>query len=234
MVLVTWWGHSSLEFRTESNRILCDPIDDRSLCSQIGETSVAPNAIFVSHSHWDHYSPSTLSRLASESTILFGAEGDVDFSLLPGSMGSVETRLLQAGDVVDLGDTAVEVFVSSEGVSYLFTFKKEDLVAFFMGDSLVLQPMKAIQADFVFFPFWLLKNERAAPALHVFLENVLSVPVHFHRDPEARPNFYVSDDEFARLTEEISHMLELPRGEPHCLCVDGSKVAVRQSGPETL
>lgn len=226
MVLVTWFGHSSVAFETQQDLYLCDPISDPSLCSDLPELAQPPRAIFVSHKHWDHFSPETLALIAGEETCLFAPKAVIDVAEADDKLAHLTMRPIEPGDAVDLGDVVCEVFEASEGVGYVLTFKRDDIVAFVMGDSTLLEPMEDIETDLTFFPMWALQNAENGSALSEFLNLSISIPVHYHHDRSARSNFFLHPDEFARLTEPLETIKVLKRGCHYEVRVSDGKVLI--------
>jgi len=110
-------------------------------------------------------------------------------------------------------------------VAFVFTFKRDDIVVFFMGDSVLLKPMKDIQADVVFFPMWPFKNPESGRELAGFLESSISIPMHYHHEPSAKQNFFT----FASLADPIGTVRTLSRGQGYDLWVSGAKVRLEPS-----
>lgn len=226
MVLISWFGHSCVGFQTQRSLYLCDPISDLGLCCEIRELTQQPKAIFISHEHRDHFSPETISRVGSEGTFLFAPSSVTGPAKSDERFDRLSVRGVEPGDAIELGDVACEVFEASEGVAYVLTFKEDDIVAFFMGDSVLLEPMKDIEADLTFFPVWALRRTENAPALSEFLNLSISIPVHYHHDRSAKSNFFVHPGEFARLTEPIETIKVLKRAQYYNVRVSDGKVLI--------
>ncbi len=229
MAQMIWFGHSCVGFRTEQTFCLCDPISDPDLLSEIPPLETPPKGIFVSHEHWDHFHPETISQVAAERTIIYGPKDVIDLLQTDNRLSHLCARAVEPGQMIDIGDVACEVFSASEGVAYVFTFKRDDIVVFFMGDSVLLEPMKSIEADIVFFPMWPFKDPKRGRELSDFLKSSISIPMHFHQEPSAKQNFFIDMAKFASLTDPIGTVRALSRGQDYDVWVSGAKVRLEPS-----
>jgi len=224
VVYLTWFGHSSVRFETARTSCLCDPISDPDLLSEIPPLETPPKAIFVSHEHWDHFHPETIRQVAGEATIIYGPKEVIDLAKKDERLSGLCKRAVEPGDAIDIGDVACEVVSASEGIAYVLTFKRDDIVVLFMGDSVLLEPMKSIKADLVFFPMWPFKDPRSGRELADFLKSSISIPMHYHHDASAKQNFFIDKEKFAALTDPIGTVRPLSRGQGYDVWVRGPKV----------
>ncbi|MBN1593943.1 MAG: MBL fold metallo-hydrolase [Candidatus Coatesbacteria bacterium] len=215
MVQLSWFGHSTVFFRNRNCSCICDPISDQSILSSVPTLESEPRAAFVSHKHWDHFHPETISDIAAEGMMLYAPEDVVDVAQADERLSRLRLRAVQPGDMVDLGGIACEVLEASEGVAYAFTFKRDNIVIIFMGDSVLLEPMKSIRSDIVFFPLWPFKDPEHADELREFLRVNVAIPMHFHHDPSARQNFFIGEEEFKELMDSIGTARVLTRREKY-------------------
>ncbi len=234
MVRLTWLGHSSVCFQTQQTMSLCDPISDPSLLSEIPPLPEPPKAIFVSHEHWDHFHPDTISQVAADKTIIYGPKEVIDLLKEDERLCHLCSRAVEPGEMIDIGDIACEIVEASEGIAFIFTFKRDDIVAFFMGDSVLLEPMKSIQTDIVFFPMWPFKDPKCGPELAEFLKSSISIPMHFHHDLTAKQNFFIDKEKFASLIDPIGSVRSLPRGQAYDVWVSGTRVQLEPSASPPL
>lgn len=195
--------------------------------SEIPPLEAPARAIFVSHEHWDHFHPDTIEAVADCGTIVYGPEQVINSLKADERLEHLRSRPVEAGEMLDLGDIACEVFAASEGVCFVFTFKKDDIIVFFMGDSVLLEPIEAIEADVVFFPVWPFGDARSGQKLASFLRSSISVPMHFHHDTSAKTNFFVDKGELDRLNERIGTLEVLSRGQEYDVRVRGTKVRLK-------
>lgn len=224
VVHLTWFGHSCVRFQTARTYCLCDPISDPGLLSQIPPLEAPPRAIFVSHEHWDHFHPETIRQASGEATIIYAPREVIDLAAKDERLSGLCKRAVEPGDAIDMGDVACEVVSASEGVAYVLTFKIDDIVVLFMGDSVLLEPMISIKVDIVFFPMWPFKDPRSGRELADFLKSCISIPMHYHHDARASQNFFIAPERFASLTAPIGTVRPLSRGERYQVWVHGTKV----------
>jgi len=230
VVGITWFGHSAVGFKTERSRYLCDPISDERLVCTIPEAEGPARAVFVSHSHWDHLSLETLEQVSDSETLLFAPFVVLQRLESSQKLSRLAAREVNPTDLIDLGDTAVEVVEASEGVSFLFTFKADEVTALFMGDSVVTDAMGGVDADLIFFPMWALKQPSYKDRLCNFLSQSLAIPIHFHHSPDAMSNFYLDPTQFEELTRHIARLHVLPRGEEQQLWFQGETLCIGPAG----
>ena len=166
------------------------------------------HAIFISHDHWDHFDSNTIMKLLSPSTgiycpenlctslyheITFEAESHEHYEELKSRVFP-----LKIGDLIRLNEIRIKCIGASEGLSYLFLCGDNKVL--FMGDSVATIEMIAEKPDVILFPVWAVRGEEAR--LEAFLNLVKEsrcIPMHYHHNPNALPNFYVSPEDFQYL-----------------------------------
>jgi L-ascorbate metabolism protein UlaG (beta-lactamase superfamily) len=134
----------------------------------------------------------------------------------PDNFKDLKKRVLPVamGEIIDLYDIKIKCLGASEGISYLFLFGEKKIL--FMGDSVATTEMIAEKPDIVLFPVWAVKGEESRPK--DFLELIkgsISIPMHYHRNPDALPNFYVSPCDFQNLLKMNVDMEILERNKPY-------------------
>jgi L-ascorbate metabolism protein UlaG (beta-lactamase superfamily) len=93
-VVVCWLGHASFRLADENTVVYIDPW-------QIEDEPHDANVVFVSHDHYDHFSPEDIEKVSGESTTLV-APREVVVKL--GSPSGAMTP----GDQVPVGDVLIE------------------------------------------------------------------------------------------------------------------------------
>jgi L-ascorbate metabolism protein UlaG (beta-lactamase superfamily) len=194
------------------------------------ETTLSPGnekdvcAIFISHDHWDHFDCEAILMLLSSNANIYCP--DVVANSLyhkmsfeaktPDDFKELKKRVLPVtrDEIIDLYDIKIKCMGASEGISYLFLFGEKKIL--FMGDSVATTEMIAEKPDIVLFPVWAVKGEEAKPK--AFLELAKGrrcIPMHYHRNPDALPNFYVSPEDFQDLLKMNVDMELLERNKPY-------------------
>ncbi len=165
-------------------------------------------ATFISHDHWDHFDCDTILRLLSSDTRIYCPDVVVNSlyhrmtfeAKSPDNFEELKKRVLPVtmDEIIDLYEIKIKCIRASEGISYLFLFGDKKIL--FMGDSVATNEMIAEQPDIVLFPVWAVKGEEAKPKDFLELaKGSRCIPMHYHRNPDALPNFYVSPEDFQDL-----------------------------------
>jgi L-ascorbate metabolism protein UlaG (beta-lactamase superfamily) len=180
--------------------------------------------IFISHDHWDHFNCETILMLSSSDTKIycpdvvanslyhrmsFEARTPLDFTELKQKVLTVTK-----GEIIDLHQIKVKCIGATEGISYLFFIGEKKML--FMGDSVANKEMIAEEPDIVLFPIWAVKGEEANP--EAFLELAKGkrcIPMHYHHNPDALPNFYVTLEDFQDLLKMDVHIEILERNKSY-------------------
>jgi L-ascorbate metabolism protein UlaG (beta-lactamase superfamily) len=164
--------------------------------------------IFISHDHWDHLDCETILMLSSPNTNIY-CPGVVANSLYhrmsfeaktPDDFNELKKGVIPVtmGEIIDLYEIKIKCIEASEGNSYLIFFGEQKML--FMGDSVANNEMISEEPDIVLFPVWAVRGEEAEP--RAFLELATGskcIPMHYHHNPDALPNFYVSHEDFQDL-----------------------------------
>ena len=178
------------------------------------------NAIFISHDHWDHFDCETILKLLSSDTRIYCPE-KVCNSLYhrmtfeaksQDNFEELKKRILPVtkGEIIDLYEAKITCMGASEGISYLFLIWEKKIL--FMGDSVATNEMIAEEPDVVLFPVWAVKGGEAKPKAFLELaKGSRCIPMHYHRNPDALPNFYVSPEDFQDLLRTNVDMKILER-----------------------
>jgi L-ascorbate metabolism protein UlaG (beta-lactamase superfamily) len=208
-------GHTILFFdpvkRNELLRTMLEP-----------ERESRPHAIFISHEHWDHCHPDTISSLCSKSTKVHGPS-PIENPLLHHmtfivreieELKEASTRIsvVNPNDVLEFNELKIKCLASQEGVAYLLYSGERKLL--FMGDSPATTGMIAENPDIVLFPIWAVKGEEAKlDDFFTLAKDTLCIPMHYHESSEALPNFYVDMEMIKDLLSDVDLRI-LKRGEP--------------------
>jgi L-ascorbate metabolism protein UlaG (beta-lactamase superfamily) len=181
-------------------------------------------AIVISHDHWDHFDSGTIMGLLSPSTRIYCPENvcsslyhRMTFEAI--SHDNFEERKKRVlpvtmGEIIDLYDIEIKCIGASEGISYLFLCGEKKIL--FMGDSVATNEMIAEKPDVVLFPVWAVRGEEAKPKAFLELaKGSISIPMHYHRNPDALPNFYVSSQDFQDLLKMNVDVEILERNRPY-------------------
>lgn len=181
-------------------------------------------AIFISHDHWDHFDCETILKLLFSDTRIYCPE-KVCNSLYhrmtfeaksQDNLEELKKRILPVtmGEIIDLYEIKIKCIRASEGISYLFLCGEKKIL--FMGDSVATTEMIGEKPDIVLFPVWAVKGGEAKPKTFLELaKGSRCIPMHYHRNPDALPNFYVSSEDFQDLLRTNEDMEILERNKPY-------------------
>jgi L-ascorbate 6-phosphate lactonase len=120
--LAIWWlGQNSFVLKDSSALIMVDPFFSRPGPAEryihdeapLRGDELSPDAVFCTHSHWDHTDPPFLSELAQQSpaTRFFGPPESGE-EMVKAGISADRVTTLQAGQAVQLGAASVEVVFS--------------------------------------------------------------------------------------------------------------------------
>lgn len=176
----TWFKQSGYRWEGDGRTIYIDPWD-------VPEGQPSADVIFITHAHFDHYSPDDLARLAVEGTVLV-APRDIAREL------SGEVVAVSPGDVADAGGIkvqAVPAYNTVEGrldnhpkgngwVGYILELQGRSY--YHAGDTDHLPELNDVRADVSFLPvggsdFTMDPHEAAGLAKAISPE--IAVPMHY-------------------------------------------------------
>lgn len=172
---IKWLNHHAGFQITGSKTIVIDPYDIQS--------ASVPDLLFVTHSHYDHFSPDDIEKIRGTKTIVIGPPEVA--KKIGGNVKSVEP-----GDTFEIDGVKVEVVESyninksfhpksHRGVGYLITMDK--IKIYHSGDTDLIPEMKNIRADIVLLPcggtYTMTAKEAAQAATSMKPE--LAIPMHW-------------------------------------------------------
>lgn len=118
------------------------------------------NCIFITHSHWDHFSPEDIQKAVNESTIIV-APRDVYDKLAETGFDANKLRCVQPNDELDLDGVHVQAvpaynidkdfhLKANNWVGYVVTIN--NAIYYIMGDTDALPENENIRCDTLFIP----------------------------------------------------------------------------------
>jgi len=247
-VRVTWLGHSTVELELDGVRLLTDPVLRRRVAhlrrvAMAPRELATPDAVLVSHTHYDHLDLPTLRRLLDVPRVIV-PRGAGTLLRRRGFRGVVE---LAPGDELEVGPVAVRATEAVHGgwrpgvardTPPLGFVVAGSATVYFAGDTGLFPGMSSLvpALDVALLPIggWgprlpedHLDPERAAEAL-ALLEPRLAIPVHWgtYRRLGLRPEPAASEtppERFRRLAAELAPEVEVVVLEP------GQSVQVAQA-----
>lgn len=170
---IKWLGHSSI--RIEAQKIIyIDP----------WKIKGGPKAdlILISHSHYDHLSPTDVKKITKEDTVILAA-GDVAAQL------SGDVRALNPGDKVTVQGVTVEAVPAynidkpyhpkaNHWIGFILTVEGKTI--YYGGDTDFIPEMKEIKADIWILPVggtYTMTAKEAAEAVNMIRPEIV-IPIH--------------------------------------------------------
>jgi L-ascorbate metabolism protein UlaG (beta-lactamase superfamily) len=172
---------STIRIQSNKNEVIYfDPI-------QINGTPGDADVIFISHSHYDHFSVEDIKKLAKMDTVLVMPEDCVKAAKEAGLTNSVTVRPSRSYEVKGLKFNTVPAYninkhfhkKESNWVGYVVNIN--DTSYYFAGDTDFIPEMKDIKASVVFLPVggtYTMTSKEAVEAANT-INPLVAVPIHF-------------------------------------------------------
>jgi len=174
---VHWLGHASFRIEDGAMQIYIDPW-------KLPANTPKADVIFITHAHYDHFSPEDIAKIRKESTAFF-APKDVGYQL-EGNVISVVP-----GQSYNLGDLRVKTVHAynigkqfhpkqNNWVGYLITLSTGQKI-YHSGDTDFTPEMRTVVTDFALLPCggtYTMSGKEAADAANVFKPQTL-IPMHW-------------------------------------------------------
>lgn len=224
-IRLEWFGHSVIKIQIHDKILFFDPIRKNKLL----ETSLEPitcnnvSAIFISHDHWDHFDADTIISLSSPKTRVYCPFSVASLlshrlSFEADDMKSLQklTELIfpiQVNTTIEIDGVKIVCLEATEGISFLIKHNQKKIL--FMGDSIATQRMIKEKPDIIIFPVWAVEGEEADLDSFIKLaDEGMCIPIHYHNNPDALPNFFIKSDKLRELLPENINLNILERNYP--------------------
>ncbi|HWP79079.1 MAG TPA: MBL fold metallo-hydrolase [Candidatus Acidoferrum sp.] len=144
--------------------------------------------VFITHIHYDHYSPEDIKRIFKEDTV-FVAPAEVAAKLTE-AFSSAKIKIVESGDILSLGSLCVEVlpaynigkqFHPKEKGCVGYILRCDDGSYYFPGDIDAIPEFLAADADVFFVPIggtYTMNPEEAAAAVEKTSAKI-AIPYHY-------------------------------------------------------
>ena len=174
---IHWLGHASFRIEDGKAEIYIDPW-------KISEKSLKADFIFITHGHYDHFSPDDITKIRTEKTIVVAPKNIA--SQIQGNVVSVEP-----GKTYEIGPLKVTTvpayninkkFHPKENgwVGYIITLSNGEKI-YHSGDTDFIPEMKTIVADIAMMPCggtYTMTAKEMAEAANSFSPKIL-IPMHW-------------------------------------------------------
>jgi L-ascorbate metabolism protein UlaG (beta-lactamase superfamily) len=203
---IHWYGQSAFRIEDGGKQIYLDPF-------KLPEDLPKADVIFISHAHFDHFSPEDIARIRKEGTIIV-APKDVASKLtgqvvavVPGQQYTVGTIKVQTVPAYNLD----KKFHPKENkwVGYIITLSNGQRI-YHAGDTDSIPEMRTVHADIALLPCggtYTMTARQAADAANLFKPKMV-IPMHWggivgaKADAEEVKKLFKGDTEIKTKEEE--------------------------------
>ncbi len=174
---IHWLGHSTFRLEDGALQIYIDPY-------QLPARPPKADVIFITHGHYDHFSPEDIAKIKKEGTTVFAPKdvayqiGEATISVVPGqttNLGDLKIRTVSAYNLNKKFHPK-----SNNWVGYIITLSTGQKI-YHAGDTDFIPEMKPVVADIALLPCggtYTMTAAEAAEAANSFKPQVL-IPMHW-------------------------------------------------------
>jgi L-ascorbate metabolism protein UlaG (beta-lactamase superfamily) len=175
---IHWYGQSAFRIEDGVKQIYIDPFKLPG-----GELKKA-DVIFITHSHFDHFSPDDIEKIKKNETLIFLPEDLA--TKLKGNITVVKPNAsYSAGNIkiktIPAYNPKKQFHPKSNNwVGYIITLSN-GLVVYHAGDTDVIPEMKKVKADIVFIPIggtYTMTHSEAAEIINI-IKPKITIPMHY-------------------------------------------------------
>ncbi len=174
---IHWLGHSTFRIEDGALQIYIDPY-------QLPDRPTKADVIFITHGHYDHFSPEDIAKIRKEGTTIF-APKDVAYQI------GESTISVTPGQTYNVGDLKIRTVASynidkkfhpksNNWVGYIITLSSGEKI-YHAGDADFIPEMRTVVADVALLPCggtYTMTAKEAADAANSFKPQVL-IPMHW-------------------------------------------------------
>ncbi len=174
---IHWLGHSSFRVEDGAKQLYFDPW-------KLADNVPAADLIFISHAHYDHFSPQDIAKVRKPETIVV-ATADVSKSLKGGTM------VVVAGEMYEAAGLQFQTFAAynlgkqfhpkqNGWVGYCVTLANGQRI-YHAGDTDSIPEMRKVACDVALLPCggtYTMTAKEAAAAANIFQPNAV-IPMHW-------------------------------------------------------
>ena len=174
---IHWLGHSAFRIDDGKTRIFIDPYDLKS-------DSIKADIIFITHGHYDHYSPGDIAKIRKDSTVIVATK-DVAAKIAgkviivePDGSYSVGAIRFTTVPAYNIGKKFHPQ--QNHWVGYILTLSTGETI-YHAGDTDFIPEMKTVKADIALLPCggtYTMTAVEAAEAANTFKPKIL-IPMHW-------------------------------------------------------
>ena len=174
---IYWYGHASFRIEDNGKQLFFDPW-------KIQASAPKADYIFITHSHYDHYSAGDVENLSGENTKIFCSsdvadkEGKAAIPMSPNQTIKHDALKITAIPAYNID----KQFHPKENnwVGYVITLS-DGTTIYFAGDTDFIHEIKSLQVDIALLPVsgtYVMNAEEAIEAANTFKPKI-AIPMHF-------------------------------------------------------
>lgn len=174
---IHWLGHSAFRIEDGALQIYIDPF-------KLPAENPKADVIFITHAHYDHFSPEDIARIKKDGTTIFAPKdvayqiGGTTISVVPGQTYSVGDLKIKTVPAYNLDKKFHPK--SNNWVGYIITLSTGQRI-YHAGDTDFVPEMRTIVTDVALLPCggtYTMTAKEAAAAANVFKPRLL-IPMHW-------------------------------------------------------
>jgi L-ascorbate metabolism protein UlaG (beta-lactamase superfamily) len=174
---IHWLGHASFRIEDGARQLYIDPW-------KISPNSPKADVIFITHAHYDHFSPEDIARIKKESTAFF-APKDVAYQIEGTVIAVAPNQLYELGEIKVRTVPAYNIGKpyhprQSNWVGYIITLSTGQKI-YHSGDTDATPEMRTVVTDFALLPCggtYTMSAKEAGEAANVFKPHTV-IPMHW-------------------------------------------------------
>jgi len=174
---IHWLGHAAFRIEDDSTQIYIDPF-------KLSENLPKADIIFITHAHYDHFSPEDIDKIKKDSTIIIAPKdvtskiGKGTVTILPGHdyiVGNLKVKTVPAYNPAKKFHPR-----GNNWVGYIVTLSNGQKI-YHAGDTDFIPEMRALETDIALLPCggtYTMTAQQAAEAANIFKPKIL-IPMHW-------------------------------------------------------
>jgi len=174
---IHWLGHDSFRIDDNGKQIYIDPW-------KLSSNAVKADYIFVTHSHYDHFSKEDIAKIRKETTKIIGPAdvakemGNDVIAMRPGQEMTIDQLKVKAIPAYNIGKKFHPK--KNNWIGFIFTLSNNTTV-YHAGDTDFIPEMNALKVDIALLPVsgtYVMTAEEAIEAANTFKPGV-AIPMHY-------------------------------------------------------
>jgi L-ascorbate metabolism protein UlaG (beta-lactamase superfamily) len=174
---IHWLGHDSFRIEDQGKKIYIDPW-------KLSATAVKADYVFVTHSHYDHFSNEDINKIKTDSTKIIGSAdvakelGKNAIAMSPNQEITIDRLKVKAIPAYNINKKFHPK--ANNWVGYLITFA-DGISIYHAGDTDFIPEMESLKVDIALLPVsgtYVMTADEAVQAANTFQPKI-AIPMHF-------------------------------------------------------